>query len=1258
MTFIDNKVPRRDSYLFKLKSLRGNVSSTDHINETKDDTIANPNSTDSQKHIRQQRDTNNNSAMGYSSTTDRIRNKRSSSSNINSRMESNTSTTPFVSQQEQGIHLKGMSDSERSLARELMISKPAADENDMDYGNASSNRSRAGSGDAASRYSQRSHRSHHTLRTEQSVRSTAMSKGGLSSKQESTTQSSAPNLFQSRCQQWLALSLTHLISIASLDQGTHSSSSSSEPSSFGGYYYASSSTDSNHPRRSNVEVAVLTLLSLAFTVSFVIGVGYFHGPFREYITIKDESATYVRGGATSFNKLREFITVEQLLSLLLLVVLSTSSGLVLSTNDNNGGGSYANYLAVAGSEIWNANLFYGTWVGLYGGAYLTAHSLFCPGYDDDDVRDNHGVKLWFLMLLSSICASATMLSVYSSNTCQPYVLAESSYCQSSLTSGLLMACTALISLFVMATTKSNLGAKVRLIYVVSSSILLFLNSTALGVVSSPSGAGAEVGSVFLVSWMTWIIGVVLWKDCIIESFVTLHEEERRAVYGSFRNSTLGFTKKKTRKQQRRRRRSKSKNFNDVGSRSEATYTCTDDEGTTGDEVMEDGDNSEDDGYLGGNMSQFEFNHCLDSISKNTDDDDDPRRHPLDPDGPLNRFHVSKTASDHSFGRLKQEDPEGDRKEELDHFQQENLNGRHAPPRDATEFYETTSSRGGLDKSSYSSAYYSGSDAVQVQAGSQGEVSTLGHTLSQPTLLGNSNQHEDPGGMRGGSMLPNGRDINSNNNNDGGTPQHRNYVQVEPPATNGGRRPILRDPSAYNDDDDSGPDRQYLPNKDETPTSPVMIRKASQASSGGVMNRNASQASSGGVDKEWDFALSPEPPTPTPVAKKARAKKRTTTTAAQTPLKTLVVHKATADTQGIPLPRRPSRDSLMSNCPPIEEGSQETSPESRTGVTNKSGSGVSGPVTTSKSTKGGVSAKNGKRSNTKNVIRGKTPPAPPRSEKKKQNRAAGLVQRDDSGVSSSIPGAVYEGSKKEAKKQASSSSEHSHSVSTSSSDFDIEVSADHSVITELTAEGFDVPGDYTSSSAGAAAKVDTEAAANHSTHMPKRNNAQKSSTSLSPPSANSPPSLPPRLPLYNSSHNSPPSNKSTSPGDSENTPAGLRGQDVHPSVESFLVSAMKNARLSKGYSNMDEMPATTNEEGGKSGGVNSAGSSKGKKRRGNGSGSEGREKRTQEGSSQRKRSQFTPRKLRSKESARKKGEPDTDNARPKSKVLSVPNKDGK
>mmetsp|Transcript_2283 Transcript_2283/g.3613 ORF Transcript_2283/g.3613 Transcript_2283/m.3613 type:complete len:264 (+) Transcript_2283:38-829(+) len=148
-----------------------------------------------------------------------------------------------------------------------------------------------------------------------------------------------------------------------------------------------------------------------------------------------------------------------------------------------------------------------------------------------------------------------------------------------------------------------------------------------------------------------------------------------------------------------------------------------------------------------------------------------------------------------------------------------------------------------------------------------------------------------------------------------------------PATNGRRRPILRDPSDYNDDN-TGPDRQYLPKKDKTSISPVA-------------NCTASQTSSNGVDMEWDFAVSPKPTTPTSAAKKKTTTKRT----AQSPLKTPAVHNATTDKRRIPLRRRPSRDSIMSNCSPIEEESQET----LTGATNKSGSGVSGPMTTSKGT---------------------------------------------------------------------------------------------------------------------------------------------------------------------------------------------------------------------------------------------------------------------------------------------------------------------
>jgi len=83
MAFIDNKVPRRDSHLFKLKSLSGNVSSTDHVNKIKDAPWRLQAVTKARRgHDHGSRSNSNEPGLGYSSTTDRMRNKHRSS-NIN-----------------------------------------------------------------------------------------------------------------------------------------------------------------------------------------------------------------------------------------------------------------------------------------------------------------------------------------------------------------------------------------------------------------------------------------------------------------------------------------------------------------------------------------------------------------------------------------------------------------------------------------------------------------------------------------------------------------------------------------------------------------------------------------------------------------------------------------------------------------------------------------------------------------------------------------------------------------------------------------------------------------------------------------------------------------------------------------------------------------------------------------------------------------------------------------------------------------------
>lgn len=175
-----------------------------------------------------------------------------------------------------------------------------------------------------------------------------------------------------------------------------------------------------------------------------------------------------------------------------------------------------------------------------------------------------------------------------------------------------------------------------------------------------------------------------------------------------------------------------------------------------------------------------------------------------------------------------------------------------------------------------------------------------------------------------------------------------------------------------------------------------------------------------------------------------------------------------------------------------------------------------------------------------------------------------------------------------------------------------VSANRSVMTDLTEEVFDAPPPHNAPALDA-----TEAARLYAGYDPA-NRAQSY--------RQAPPSLPRRLPLYNGSDDaSSPGKHTASPGNSDFTPS-LRGEEVHPSVESFLASAMRNVRLNRSHSNLDDdgedddRPPTSDEEEKsaaeerrhrsdrrKSGGVNSTDSS-GSDWKGGG-GSKRREKRS-------------------------------------------------
>jgi len=558
-------------------------------------------------------------------------------------------------------------------------------------------------------------------------------------------------------------------------------------------------------------------------------------------------------------------------------------------------------------------------------------------------------------------------------------------------------------------------------------------------------------------------------------------------------------------------------------------------------------------------------------------------------------------------------------------------------------------------------YYSGSAAVQVRTEVQEEVSTLGGTVARASSSfqqGRNLHGQDPSGVRASSLVSNGENAHSYH---GRSRRHR--VQEEPSITSRSRRKYVQEePSVGNNNS-------------------TMWSSSSSSSSSKIRTPSSQTANAFMESLDIDFDASSPSITLVP----------TTSTGGG----------AAADnndqqhqkrTPGItPMVRRHSRDSLMSNLSPLEEASQESSPGGTTGLssTKNSGKSSSSGATTTKSrnssslntksssvesgtprkniTTTSVSAKNAKK-RTKSR-KGPPPPPPPRppphgrrannnkdkSDKVKRSSGSPSEKKPNNG-SSRMATAIAPPppiSKKITKKQTTTSTK-DDSIASTSSDFEIVLltsSDGHSVVTELTNEGFDnkhhqynnhnsvhnhhahdvvaaaaaahgvavggTPATVSNTGRGTTSRIqEAIAAAKYYTAVNskkvdytkvgdnteeeaaddyrKYNNTRSSSRQEKRQQQQRPApryqGLPRRMPLYNGSNASSPSTTnnndfSASSRDLQQQAAPGQHQkqqeqeeEVHPSVEKFLASAMKqHARLSKSFGNFDEMSCTTDND---------------------------------------------------------------------------------
>ena len=319
-----------------------------------------------------------------------------------------------------------------------------------------------------------------------------------------------------RCDLYLGLAATYLVLMSSIASSNKYSTTSSL-----------------------VETAVLTLSSLSFIQTFILGMRFICRPFREYFT--SNYLPSCRYNESLLHKLRFGLTFEQFAASVVLLNTCISSGLILYPRY---GAITSAEVAVTGNEVWNAILFYSAYISLYGSAYLAVNVFVRDGTTASCSSNQSSIKiLLFMAPFSSICTATSLLMMRYGPACSGDYLSQTPYCSSAETAGWLSVWCAMFSSIPCVTTacchefyhfhctsrvwarnrRNSWGRRIsqrhwtflqHLILLGTSTLVLILQSANVAIVSS-GGPGHDVGNAFVTSWVAWMISLLLWKNSCV-----------------------------------------------------------------------------------------------------------------------------------------------------------------------------------------------------------------------------------------------------------------------------------------------------------------------------------------------------------------------------------------------------------------------------------------------------------------------------------------------------------------------------------------------------------------------------------------------------------------------------------------------------------------------------------------------------------------------------------------------------------------------
>ena len=230
----------------------------------------------------------------------------------------------------------------------------------------------------------------------------------------------------SRADLWITVALSSLITLVSFAQLLSSADSNKEVLS-----------------TSNRQFAFTTSI-LSFLIATVLGVAFRHAPARHQLTrcITSSSFHEENDGASPIlsgiqqSLSQRYITIELLLVSLLSFFWIISIPIIVD-------GFYTirqDPLAVSGTEIWNANLFYSSWISVILVGYIHVelitstdrYGTLPASSSSISWKANTFSKRWILLTLSSIVVMSSSANIYGSNLCYGSILKGTTYCRTAL----------------------------------------------------------------------------------------------------------------------------------------------------------------------------------------------------------------------------------------------------------------------------------------------------------------------------------------------------------------------------------------------------------------------------------------------------------------------------------------------------------------------------------------------------------------------------------------------------------------------------------------------------------------------------------------------------------------------------------------------------------------------------------------------------------------------------------------------------------